>query len=87
MGDLNYRITKEVPTDRVMVLSNKGELQELRENDQLNIERAQGRLFQGFEEVFLDLCRPTNINPGRICMNVARIRSSALRRGAIVCCG
>lgn len=50
MGDLNYRVDESIPTEKVIELSNANELNELRVNDQLNIERAQGRVFQGFEE-------------------------------------
>jgi phosphatidylinositol-bisphosphatase len=49
-GDLNYRIDESIPTMRVMELSKKGMLEELIEHDQLNIERAAGRVFRDFEE-------------------------------------
>ena len=58
MGDLNYRVDESIPTEKVIELSNANELEELRVNDQLNIERAQGRVFQGFEEGKL-MFRPT----------------------------
>ena len=50
LGDLNYRIDESIPTMRVMELSKKGMLEELIEHDQLNIERAAGRVFRDFEE-------------------------------------
>jgi phosphatidylinositol-bisphosphatase len=58
LGDLNYRIDESMTTERVLELSEKGVFDELRELDQLNIERAEGRVFQGFEEGFLNF-RPT----------------------------
>ena len=58
IGDLNYRVDESMATEKVLELSEKGELKELRELDQLNIERAHGRSFQGFEEGQL-LFRPT----------------------------
>ena len=58
IGDLNYRVDESIPTERVIELSERGQLKELQDNDQLNIERAQGRAFQGFEEGTLTF-RPT----------------------------
>jgi len=58
IGDLNYRVDESIPTEKVIDLSNSNALEELRNNDQLNIERAQGRVFQGFEEGKL-IFRPT----------------------------
>mmetsp|Transcript_12566 Transcript_12566/g.24530 ORF Transcript_12566/g.24530 Transcript_12566/m.24530 type:complete len:787 (+) Transcript_12566:2-2362(+) len=49
-GDLNYRVDESIPTERVLELSTSNQLDELIEHDQLNIERAQGRVFQDFEE-------------------------------------
>ena len=49
-GDLNYRVDESIPTVRVMELSKAGMLEELIEHDQLNIERAAGRVFRDFEE-------------------------------------
>ncbi len=52
-GDLNYRITTELSKDTVLHLAKantKQSLQELKEHDQLNIERGDGRVFQGFSE-------------------------------------
>lgn len=50
LGDLNYRVDDILSVEEVMELSNKGILDELLQNDQLNIERAAGRVFQGFQE-------------------------------------
>lgn len=50
LGDLNYRIEEAIPTETVMQWSNRDNLAELRANDQLNIERDAGRVFQGFQE-------------------------------------
>eukprot|EP00940_MAST-03C_sp_MAST-3C-sp2_P000451 g451.t1 len=52
-GDLNYRITTELSKETVLRLASsatKESMQELREHDQLNIERNDGRVFQGFHE-------------------------------------
>ncbi|KAL7459593.1 hypothetical protein ACHAWC_011346 [Mediolabrus comicus] len=49
-GDLNYRVDESIPTERVLELSKMNQLKELIEHDQLNVERAQGRVFQDFEE-------------------------------------
>ncbi|KAL7487148.1 hypothetical protein ACHAW6_012748 [Cyclotella cf. meneghiniana] len=57
-GDLNYRVDESIPTERVLELSEKNMLEELIENDQLNVERANGRVFQDFEEGPLTF-RPT----------------------------
>jgi phosphatidylinositol-bisphosphatase len=57
-GDLNYRVDESIPTVRVMELSKTGKLDELIEHDQLNIERAAGRVFRDFEEGPLGF-RPT----------------------------
>lgn len=45
-GDLNYRVDESIPTERVLELSKMNQLKELIEHDQLNVERAQGRVFQ-----------------------------------------
>lgn len=58
IGDLNYRVDESLTTERVIELAEKGDLDELRSLDQLNIERAAGRVFQGFEEGVLRF-RPT----------------------------
>mmetsp|Transcript_10286 Transcript_10286/g.15497 ORF Transcript_10286/g.15497 Transcript_10286/m.15497 type:complete len:830 (+) Transcript_10286:109-2598(+) len=49
-GDLNYRVDESIPTERVLELSKANQLSELIEQDQLNVERAQGRVFQDWEE-------------------------------------
>ena len=49
-GDLNYRVDESIPTERVLELSKMNQLAELIEQDQLNVERAQGRVFQDWEE-------------------------------------
>ena len=50
MGDLNYRIDESIPVEVCFCKAIKGDLQPLIAMDQLNIERAWGRVFQGFEE-------------------------------------
>jgi phosphatidylinositol-bisphosphatase len=54
LGDLNYRIDESMMTEKVLHLSEKGILNELRVLDQLNVERAAGRVFEGFEEGVLN---------------------------------
>jgi hypothetical protein len=61
LGDFNYRIAESVPTDKVFELCAAGTpaaLESLRRADQLNMERAAGRAFQGFSEGALRF-RPT----------------------------
>lgn len=58
LGDLNYRIDESMMTEKVLQLAEKGVLDELRTLDQLNVERAAGRVFEGFEEAPLHF-RPT----------------------------
>eukprot|EP01041_Mallomonas_annulata_P011585 gene11585-24229_t len=50
IGDLNYRIDESVSLDDVFNKINEGDLNFLNERDQLNIERLQHRVFQGFSE-------------------------------------
>jgi inositol polyphosphate 5-phosphatase INPP5B/F len=60
-GDFNYRIAETVSTERCFELAKEGgdnELEYLVKSDQLNIERAAGRSFQGFIEGPLTF-RPT----------------------------
>jgi len=64
LGDLNYRIDEPVPTEVVMDWSNAAKLHELRTNDQLNLERAGGRVFQGFAEGQLNFKPTYKYQPG-----------------------
>ncbi|GMH76240.1 hypothetical protein TrLO_g4041 [Triparma laevis f. longispina] len=50
LGDLNYRIDETLSTDEVFVKSNNMEIETLRAHDQLNIERFNNNVFEGFEE-------------------------------------
>lgn len=54
LGDLNYRIDESLPTETVLMLAERGGIDKLRPLDQLNIERSEGRAFQGFEEGVLN---------------------------------
>ena len=54
LGDLNYRIDESVSTDDVFAKIAAGDIAFLREKDQLNIERAKGSCFDGFNEGVLD---------------------------------
>jgi len=63
-GDLNYRVDESIPTERVLELSKINQLAELIEHDQLNVERAQGRVFQDFEEGQLTFKPTYKYQPG-----------------------
>ena len=64
LGDLNYRIEDSVMTERVLFLAEKGKIDEIRALDQLNIERAAGRVFQNFEEGPLTFVPTYKYQPG-----------------------
>jgi inositol polyphosphate 5-phosphatase INPP5B/F len=64
LGDLNYRIDESMTTERALHLSEKEDLGELRTLDQLNIERAAGRVFADFEEGKLDFPPTYKYQPG-----------------------
>ena len=64
IGDLNYRIDESLPTEKVLELSEKKALDELRPLDQLNIERKEGRAFQGFEEGTINFAPTYKYQPG-----------------------
>ena len=63
-GDLNYRVDESMGTEKVLELSEKGIIDELRNFDQLNIERKEGRVFEGFEEGFLTFPPTYKYQPG-----------------------
>jgi len=63
-GDLNYRIDESISLEQVMEWSNNGNFKDLRINDQLNLERAAGRVFQGFEEEELTFKPTYKYQPG-----------------------
>jgi inositol polyphosphate 5-phosphatase INPP5B/F len=64
LGDLNYRIDESLMTERVLFLSEKGQLDEIRALDQLNVERAAGRVFEHFEEGPLTFVPTYKYQPG-----------------------
>ena len=64
LGDLNYRIDEQLPTQKVLELSEKKANAELRPLDQLNIERREGRVFQGFEEGEINFPPTYKYQPG-----------------------
>lgn len=64
IGDLNYRIDESLPTERILFLSEAGKIEELRGLDQLNIERREGRVFQGFEEGQINFPPTYKYQPG-----------------------
>jgi len=64
LGDLNYRIDESMTTEKVLQLSEKAQLDELRSLDQLNVERAAGRVFEAFEEGPLNFVPTYKYQPG-----------------------
>jgi inositol polyphosphate 5-phosphatase INPP5B/F len=64
LGDLNYRIDESLTTERVLLLSEKRQLDELRPLDQLNVERLAGRVFENFEEGYLNFVPTYKYQPG-----------------------
>ncbi|GMI22395.1 hypothetical protein TeGR_g5794, partial [Tetraparma gracilis] len=64
LGDLNYRIDEALATDDVLRMAAAGEVEELRAHDQLNIERFNERVFQGFEEGVIDFGPTYKYQPG-----------------------
>lgn len=50
LGDLNYRIVEGISVEQVHKRVAAGDLEFLRDRDQLDVERAAGRVFQGFHE-------------------------------------
>jgi inositol polyphosphate 5-phosphatase INPP5B/F len=64
LGDLNYRIDESLSTETVLHHSEKCILDELRSLDQLNIERAAGRVFQRFQEGRLNFPPTYKYQPG-----------------------
>jgi len=63
-GDLNYRIDDFVPKEEVFKLIEAKNLSYLRQYDQLNIERANGIVFQGFVEEELNFFPTYKFQPG-----------------------
>eukprot|EP00536_Pseudo-nitzschia_multiseries_P005680 jgi/Psemu1/324006/estExt_fgenesh1_pg.C_1090014 len=64
LGDLNYRIDESMPTEKVLELAVQKSLDPLRPLDQLNVERREGRVFQGFEEGVLNFVPTYKYQPG-----------------------
>lgn len=64
LGDLNYRIDESIPLDEVFTRIENGDLGILRDNDQLNIERARGNAFQEFSEGTLAFAPTYKYQPG-----------------------
>lgn len=64
LGDLNYRIDESMPTEKVLELSVQNRLDPLRRLDQLNVERREGRAFQGFDEGVLNFVPTYKYQPG-----------------------
>ena len=66
LGDLNYRIDETLTTDEVLqkaAASGRTSLDVLLEHDQLNIERFNGNVFQGFEEGAIDFAPTYKYQP------------------------
>mmetsp|Transcript_32528 Transcript_32528/g.78943 ORF Transcript_32528/g.78943 Transcript_32528/m.78943 type:complete len:811 (+) Transcript_32528:49-2481(+) len=64
LGDLNYRIDESLPTETVLLLAERGAIDKLRPLDQLNIERSEGRVFEGFQEGILNFVPTYKYQPG-----------------------
>jgi phosphatidylinositol-bisphosphatase len=64
IGDLNYRVQELIPTEQVLDLSKRNNLELLRQQDQLNVERKAGRVFQGWEEGPLNFTPTYKYQPG-----------------------
>lgn len=63
-GDLNYRIDDTLTTEEVFKYIEEGNLEILRQRDQLNIQRRQGKAFIGFEEGILNFLPTYKYQPG-----------------------
>lgn len=64
LGDLNYRIDDSLTTEEVFEYIEKGNLEILRQKDQLNIERSARRVFQDFQEGTLNFLPTYKYQPG-----------------------
>lgn len=69
LGDLNYRIDESMQTEQVLRMSEACQSSrtvphELRQLDQLNMERAAGRVFEGFKEGVLHFAPTYKYQPG-----------------------
>lgn len=64
LGDLNYRFQQEVTMETVQRCLAEDDLQQLWHLDQLNLERAHGRVFVGFEEGSLTFKPTYKLVPG-----------------------
>ncbi|KJE95829.1 hypothetical protein CAOG_06236 [Capsaspora owczarzaki ATCC 30864] len=63
MGDLNYRI--DLPRDRVLELTQKGDWDALFEHDQLHKECEAERVFSGFTEALIDFAPTFKLDRGQ----------------------
>lgn len=64
IGDLNYRINDELTTEEVFFKIESNNLDALRSKDQLNIEKINGNVFQGFDEGELTFPPTYKYQPG-----------------------
>ena len=64
LGDLNYRMQKDVTLEECYERIKQNDLAFLRANDQLNTERANGRCFSGFEEGVVNFLPTYKYIPG-----------------------
>lgn len=64
VGDLNYRLDESVDTEECFGKIEAQDLDFLRRYDQLNMERAAGRVFQGFTEALLAFPPTYKYQPG-----------------------
>ena len=64
MGDLNYRLDESVDTEECFAKIEAQDMEFLRQYDQLNMERSQGRVFVGFQEPLLNFPPTYKYQPG-----------------------
>lgn len=64
IGDLNYRIDEAIPMEDVFLKVNQNDFKHLLEHDQLNVERAEKRVFHGFSEGTINFPPTYKYQPG-----------------------
>ena len=73
MGDLNYRINGNTAAVRFLIDKSMPEV--LVANDQLNIQRAKGKVFRGFQEQAIAFAPTFKLRPRTDDYNDARVPS------------
>ena len=64
LGDLNYRIEEGLSTEEIFAKIEQGNIAYLSSIDQLNLARARGEVFQGFEEGLITFMPTYKYQPG-----------------------